>query len=137
VYVVETQPDGYPQFVAIDGATGAVKFRWPLPRSTRIPSRERCGGDSARDDAPAIVGDPTVLVPWIVTSSDGRVQNHVTRIEGERVVDYTLPFFGEVGIGDDTAYTVTARWPNGRRLRSGVRQRSAMSSTHRQEVCPC
>jgi len=51
--------------------------------------------------------ETAVLIPWIATTPDGRVENHITRVEGERIAEYTLPFLGEVGIGDDTAYTVT------------------------------
>jgi len=49
-----------------------------------------------------------VLVPWIETRADGQVDNHVIRVEGEQLTEYKLPFLGELGIGDNTAYTVTA-----------------------------
>lgn len=184
IYFVETMSDGYPQFVGLDGATGLVKFRWSVPRSSGRRPDDGCGPDVLRDDAPAVVGqtsvpdgmvaafvfvtldevsDPdacaqgarrfartlhlarvtpagdvkvralktlagstvagtpaitklmviphphsAVLVPWIETRADGQVDNHVIRVEGEQLTEYKLPFLGELGIGDDTAYTVTA-----------------------------
>jgi hypothetical protein len=179
VYFVEVMPDGFQQFVGLDGATGSVKFRWPIPRSTisqltqdcstrrsgemparvgrtSVPDGEAaaftfvveeesratagCGdrtrwsrtlhlarvtpagdvqlrplkvfGDSGRgtDIKPRMVIPhylSAVLAPWTETHPDGAVSHVVARIAGESSAQYTLPFLGELGIGDDTAYTVT------------------------------
>ena len=60
VYVVETSVDGFPHFLGFDGATGMVKFRWPIPRSGRKQMGQGCSGDVMRDDLPAVTGSPTV-----------------------------------------------------------------------------
>ena len=184
VYVVETMADGFPHVLGLEGATGLLKFRWPITRSSLRVRAGGCAAGVAHDDPPPIVGNPSVpdgnvaalafvtvdaikddvecgrgvprvvrtlhlaritasgkvdvlplnalsgvseaegsvitplgvvpnyfeavLVPWIMTAPDGRIENWITRVHGDHITAYTLPFLGDVGIGDDTAYTVTA-----------------------------
>jgi hypothetical protein len=164
--------------VGLDGKTGTVLFRWPVPRSSRscdksnglaaappilseisvpdgiraaasvvtvdrVDPQSPCGtaGDQLVSTLRLVRLAPTgevtdtvlhsstavgpngeaaflprmivphyyttVLVPWMRVQDNGQVENHITRVERTRMSDYTLPFMGDVGIGDDMAYTIT------------------------------
>ena len=179
VFFVEVPPDGFPQFVGLDGATGSVKFRWAIPRSTMAQQRSDCSARESRDIPAQVSGvtvpngnlaaftfvtedevrhnpgcseparwsrtlhlarvtadgeprvqvlktfaeqdrgeaitlrlviphyDDAVLAPWTQSPLSGTAANLVTRVTAGRFTAYALPFMGELGIGDDTAYTVT------------------------------